>query len=482
MKRLFTGLLAAALLSATSCIKVLEEIVVVRDATYYTNVFAYNIMQVYYLWKDEVQDQIDDWNYKDDPIQKVQSLRYKEYGREVDKWTLLTDNYQSFLGSVTGNTRSLGMELLYTYGNEEKTLVHAIVAFTYADSPARKAGLQRGDRIVALDGQALTLKNYEELITQKILSPTSVRLSLSDGREVSLTAVQMYEDPVVVSRTLDLAGKRIGYLLFASFTEDCCKDLENAFRDFKADGIQELVLDLRYNGGGYTSTSLALASMIAPPEAVSAGKTFNTEVYNSYLAKKLDESSQFAPTLKVSGSQGDQTIEAGAVNPGVSKLWVIQTGRSASASEALICGLLPYMDVTLVGEKTYGKFCGGYLIGAQKWFNALADDGETQINCTEGARLCKDWGIYVMVSRYADCNGVTRSMPDGIAADYPAQDRPLDGYQLGDPEETMLSAVLALSAGKPLPADIAATKACPPEELPAPVLREGFGARILPRP
>ena len=56
--------------------------------------------------------------------------------------------------------------------------------------------------------------------------------------------------------------------------------------------------------------------------------------------------------------------------------------------------------------------------------------------------------MYVMYSRYADCNGVTLSMPDGIAPDYEVEDDPLDGHDLGDPEETMLAFALKLLEGR----------------------------------
>jgi C-terminal processing protease CtpA/Prc len=128
-------------------------------------------------------------------------------------------------------------------------------------------------------------------------------------------------------------------------------------------------------------------------------------------------------------------------------LYVLVTGSSASASESLICGLRPYMEVILVGEQTSGKYCAGYMFDAEKWYDAVKDsldEGEYE----KALPRIRNWGMYIMYSRYADCNGVTLSMPDGIAPDYGAEDDPSDGFDLGDPQETMLAFALGLIEGR----------------------------------
>ena len=474
-----------------------------HSETYYINTFASNVMQTYYLWKEEVQIQLNTWRVDDDPKEKVASARYRQDGKLVDRWTQLTDDYDGFLGSVNGNETSFGMEFQPYYADADSVNVNVWVTFTYADSPARKAGLKRGDVIVSLDGQGLNVDNYKQVLTDKILHPSSVDLELQDGRHVQMTAVQLVEDPVHTVAILEHGGKKLGYLHFASFTQDCCKDLENVFRGFKEAGIRELVLDLRYNGGGYTTTSATLASMIAPPQAVKDSAIFNREVYNAQLSKEMEGVTCFAPEHNVPTSNGKELIHALEANPGVERVWVIQTGNTASASEALVCGLKPYFPdnrLTLVGSTSYGKFCGGFIMGSANWYNALSTSDKLRINAEEGARLSANWGIYVMVSRYADREGVTLSMPSGIPADVAVRDNPCDGFDLGQSGETMLAAVLALSAGEPLPgakASVAADGCLPgvaadgcshaglrrPEAAaPAPLeplRRPSFGVRVL---
>ena len=129
---------------------------------------------------------------------------------------------------------------------------------------------------------------------------------------------------------------------------------------------------------------------------------------------------------------------------------------------------MPYMDVKLVGSDTYGKFCGGYLIQADNWYKAVEESAKSTIDTAAGIQYTSGWGLYVIASRYADCNGVTRSMPNGIPADYPATDTPEDGVQLGDPSESMLAAVLALAGG-----DLPSAAPISPAAVTRAALREG---------
>ena len=471
MKRYLLPILLVLLVSCSKTTP--EDNTPVKDTTYYANLFAFNLMYSYYLWADEEIEAIKTWSYGDNPIEKVASLRYKDAsGKLVDRWTELMEDCSSFKTSITGNGKTFGMDFVLLRYGENGVVME--ITYTYANSPARKAGLKRGDVITSVDGQELTLDNYADLLEEKIYDfPGTVTLGMLEGDNVQMSAVEMYADPVHVVKTLDAGGKKMGYVHFTNFTWDASLGLVEAFKQLKAEGIEELILDLRYNTGGYSQTAQVLGSLIAPLSVVQSGEIFNKEVYNSRLSASLSEETHFAGSFTVEGiGKPLNTLEA---NPDVKHLWVITTGHSASASESLICGLCPYMDVTLVGSTTYGKFCGGYLIESEGFYNALAQK-DTDIDWQAGKKATEGWGIYVIASRYADCNGITRSMPSGIPADYPATDDPRDGFDLGDPSESMLSAVLTLAAGKPLIAAPALTKA--PLREPLPYHKPGFGVLL----
>ena len=461
MKRSIFSLLGVLLL-ASACQKMNPEDE--RTIRYYANTFAYNVMRTYYLWKDDISSQLESWTTTEDPVKKVETSRYS-----IDKWTKLYEDYSSFESISTGNGETFGLDFTMYYYDKAHTQICAVVNYTYENSPARLAGLQRGDVILSINGEIMTPDNYKT-VAAKLLQNGALSVGMSDGRTLRLQSKEMYENPVHTTATLEFGGKRFGYLHFTNFTLDSCRDLETVFAGFKADGISDLVLDLRYNSGGYVTTSVTLASMIAPVDAVKNQSIYNKEVYNDILSKSDEDVVRFEKEVTYTSSSGQQvTVHPLEVNPGVEHLWVIVTDGSASASEALICGLKPYMDVTLIGEQTSGKFTGGVLVKATKWFDSLKD---ASFDIEVGKQALPTWGIYVITSRYSDCNGVTLSMPDGIAPDYESSDKPQEAIPLGDPSEKMLAATLSIATGGPASASVKSVSA---RETLEPIRRPGFG-------
>ena len=448
----------------------------------YVNAFARNAMDTYYLWRDEIAAELDQWQDWEEPIRKVEEVRYKDAaGNDIDHWTLLTDDLDALLGGVSGHTRTFGLDFRLYYADEAREEIVAVVTFTYAGSPAEKAGLARGDRILTVDGRGMTPDNYQHLVWESLLGGGTVQLGLSDGKTVTLTAVDMYENPIQTVRILERPdGRKVGYLHYTSFTLDSCEDLTDVFRDFRSEGIDDLVLDLRYNSGGYLLTEEVLASMLAPVSAVSGGQVFFQEVYNATLSEsKPEEPVRFQTGFVFRNNGVMQVVSTAGLNPDLPRLYVLVTDASASASECLIGGLAPYMDVILIGGQTSGKYCAGYLVGAPDWYESVRKSlGEKEYKAA--LPYVDGWGIYVMYARYADCNGVTLSMPDGIAPDVASEDRPQDGFDLGDPQETMLAVALALMEGRPVPAG---TRSAPVSALtPVPDVPRRPGAGLLVAP
>ncbi len=419
--------------------------------------YAIDVLGTYYLWNEEIEKDLArlDPDTCKMPVEVVESIRYHEGGKEVDRWTILTDDLESFSNSVQGLGLTYGYDLQAgrILGRDGEYFL--VVSFVSDGGPAQEAGLKRGDVIITLDGNAITADNiYDAYDSRSVsLGVTSVerdRIS-SDVRTVSLNAVDMYEDPILVTRTFDVAGKKVGYLAYTSFDLKSSLTLPDVFRDFKSMNIDELIIDLRYNGGGYAFTENVLASMIAPLANVMAGDIFQTEVYNSILSeaweKQGEDTNTYFSTVHEISSQ-KLKIDVSDANLGIGKIYVIVTGGTASASEGLIVGLKPYMDVVLVGEQTYGKYCAGILLAPEDLYKSTYDYS-----------LIKDWGMYVMISKFADCNGRNESIPDGIPVDVEVEDNPFDGCQLGDENETMLRAALQ-AAGMVYPQTASVTRSC----------------------
>ena len=473
-KILMAMLLGAALLS---CKK--EEETPWKDLSdsnrqlYFVNTFGYNMMATYYLWNKEISEDMRGWGSYSDPIATVNALRYKqEDGTEVDKWTVMTDDYASFSSMVKGTSKSVGMEFSAFYADNTQQNVVLAVNFVYEGSPAAEAGYKRGDKIVAINGTLLTPSNYKSLVNNGIYGADSVELTNADDSKVTLSAREMYLEPINCHKIIEKDGKKIAYLHYTSFTLRSMQPLVDLFKQFKAAGVSELVLDLRYNGGGYSVASQLLASMIVPSQELVNSSVFLKEIYNSILTEAWSNSdSIFKTDFSVEDEdEGKFEVSSAGANLGISKVSFILTGNSASASESTICGLMPYMDVVIAGERSHGKYCGGIIIDGPTWYgwNQSAFGEQTYKAALE---YTDNWGIYVMVSRYANRDGNTPCMPNGFEPNISVADNPLDGHQLGDPEETMLAAVLSGKAPEQSRRGIQTGPARLPEQIEKPSFR-----------
>lgn len=439
--------LLASLIPVSSCIKLdfSPEFKNDQEKTrFYVNFFGKNVLKTYYLWTDEISDALEGWDMTAEPEAQVREARYKAGdGSDIDRWTAMYENISDLNSTLTGVSTTYGFEYKLYYEDDSQQSVVPVVTIVYPDSPASEAGLSRGDVIGLVNGRRLTPDNYREIVTSELMGSVSCSLTLMDDRAVRMTAVNMYEDPVLIYKTFNIAGKVVGYLHYTSFTLKSYERLQEAFRFFKSEGIRELILDLRYNGGGYVTAEYTLASMIAPPKAVEANEVFEKTIYNSTLMKSIGKTDDLL-TTSFSAEIDGKTVKYSTVglNPGITKLYAIIDSGSASASESILVGLMPYIDVELIGRQSHGKYCSGIVYPASDWYEDYkkALPSSTYSN---GKTCSGDWGIYVMIGRYADKNGNTPCMPDGFVPDVEVADDPLDGHQLGDPEETMLSAALA---------------------------------------
>lgn len=428
----------------------------------YASFFAYNVLNDVYLWKKEVATELEGWQIDENPIAKLKEIRYKdELGREVDKWSMVTDDYASFIGGVDGVSTTYGYDFQLYWKDDRQEEIVAVVTFTYADGPAREAGLKRGDAIFTVDGAAITLDNYEAL-----LYSDSVELGVlnedNDGlRSVSMTAVNMYEDPVLMDSIYLCGPTKVGYLAYTSFTLESCGRLIDVCRRFKQRGVTELILDLRYNGGGYVVTENLLASMLAPEKAVQGKQVFETEIWNDdymayYESEGEDLNTYFQTVYKFKDhNQQNHSYSTADANIGLNKIYALVSGSTASASESILVGLMPYLDIEIIGMQTHGKYCTGKILSATDWFSSVEKQLEKngQSMASEFPEFRKwesyahNWGIYVMINRYADRDGNNPCIPDGLTPDVVLEDNPQEPYPLGDDREALLRRALK-EAGK----------------------------------
>jgi len=404
--------------------------------------FAYDILSDIYFWKDSISSNLGrlSTDTTTNPSYVVSSIRYKS-----DKWTSL---YKTTTTKTDETETTFGYDLdLYLFSNSSSD-VYGIVNFVYADSPAAKAGLKRGDIILTINNNYITTSNYTDLYDATSLTLGFGALS-ADGKsigndasrsDISLNATSMYEDPVVKDTIVTTdGGNQVGYLLYTSYTLTSISKLKSEFDKFKAKGITDLVLDLRYNGGGYVTTAQALSSLIAPSTALTNKSVLLQCIWNNtyeayWKSKNNDDKLNVRFTDAVSYTDTynkAQSVTLSGANLNLNRLYVLVGSGTASASEATITGLKPYMSsVVLIGDQTYGKSYAGIIYDGSDYGTAI-----------------NDWKLYAMVYRYADENGSSPAL-NGFTPNYSRSDDQFDGYQLGDKGETLFATALNLIDGK----------------------------------
>ena len=305
---------------------------------YYVNTFACNTMRNYYLWADEIADGLEAWKTDEEPVGKVRALRYKDSaGEEVDRWTRLYEDFDTFYNGVNGKRTSYGLSYKLYYTDKTRSRIMAVVTYTYAGGPARQAGLKRGDIILEVNGKTLTPDNYQQVSAGELSGGESVTLTFADGSRKTLESARLYEDPILLTRIFDCQGKKVGYLHYTSFTLDSCQQLIDLCRSFKGREVTELILDLRYNGGGYALTEEVLASMLAPEQEVLAGSILATEVYNSTLMEISGmQSTPLTMDYSIEDEKGKTLFSTRGANIGITRLAIVDSGTASRFRESVV--------------------------------------------------------------------------------------------------------------------------------------------------
>jgi C-terminal processing protease CtpA/Prc len=276
-------------------------------------------------------------------------------------------------------------------------------------SPAADAGLRRGDTIVSIDGYPplAIIEGALAVVNTAGVDRTFDVVDASGTRRSFTVQSKFFRlQPIAASQVMDATRNgqpiKLGYLAYNQFTQYTTWQLGIDVAQMAKSGVSEMVLDLRYNGGGAVVTSRDLASMLSGSQT--DGATFAKLLFNDKHAEE-----NLTVRFDTAAERFTQPIE------GLKRLVVITSGGTASASEMLINGLRPFMQVVLVGDRTYGKPYG---------FVPHSNCG-TIFNAANFETVnAQNVGGY-STGMPADCQ-----VPDDL------------DHQLGDPQETRLKAAL----------------------------------------
>ncbi len=408
--------------------------------------FIWNGMNAAYLYKSEVSDLANDrfgsnqdlfqflstFSSPEETFNGLRTKRSVTVNGEtflIDPFSFIVDDYVALEQAFSGVSKSNGMDFglsLYPDGSDN---VLGFVRYILPGTDAETKGLKRGDIFTTINGTQITRSNFRDLLALENYSIGLATLNGSiitpTGTTVELIQAEYTENPIFIAKTIEYQGQKIGYLMYNSFVGDFDVQLNEAFGKFKTDGITDLILDLRYNGGGLVRSAIDLSSMIT---GQFNGEIFSKEIWNAELQAQFSSGANGAEAL-INRFRDKIHTDAPINSLNLAKLHVLTTDRSASASELVINGLDPYIDVVQIGETTAGKYQASVTLYDSNGFGR------------EGANPAHTYAIQPLVLKSANANDVTDYVT-GLAPEVPFTERISNMGVLGEVTEPFLKAAL----------------------------------------
>ena len=402
-----------------------------------------------YLWYSELPD-IDPGtvssaeSYFD--LMRTDGLSPTGNAKDQFHYSQNTEEYNQYYSGVSAG---YGVRFFLIESNPPRKI---IVGYNEPNGPAANNNLSRGVEIVSVDGEAIIDSNDVDTLNAALFPETVgeshtfvVRdLNATEDRTFTMTSAETTTVPVKNTTTFDVAGTKVGYLTFNSHIKPAETQLIDAISELQANNIEELVLDMRYNGGGYLTIAAELGYMVAG--SISEGEVFDALTFNDKytvrdpINNNILEPSRFSSTAAGFDAPTNPT-PAGTTLPGLglTRVFILASGGTASASEALINGLRGVdVEVILIGEATRGKPYGWY---------ALDNCGTTYSTIQFKGSNAKGFGDYsdgFLPVTSADLSGAEITGCE-VADDL--------SHALGDANEARLAAALGYIETGSCPAD-----------------------------
>lgn len=342
-----------------------------------------------YLWYNQIPSSFNARSYGDLDTLMTAIRKYSVepgFSQPVDRWSFAVKQteWDNVSSGIAGD---FGLNIFFRAEGDLR------VRHVEKESPAGLAGVHRGWRITAINGSTNITTTNAGFIVKNIYqsSSSSVTFQKPDNSSVTLnlTAASYKEHPVVLDSVYTIDSKKIGYFSFNSFlgdTTEIYNEFSRVFNRFASTGVNDVIVDLRYNGGGYVTLSQKLADWLVPSSA------------NGQLLMKQEYNNKYTQY-----NESETVHKLGSLN--LNRIFFIVSSSTASASELLINNLKPFMDVQLIGpSNTYGKPVGFFPIPVGDWyifpvsFKSTNKNGEggyyggLALNSQVADGLDKDWG------------------------------------------------------------------------------------------
>ncbi len=405
--------------------------------------FMWSAMNLWYFWQADIPDLADNKFPNTSEGSKAYTVFLlsesdpstffdKKLLFNEDRFSFYSEDYKELTKALSGITKSNGLEfgLVRFSGSDD---IFGYVRYIVPGSDAATKDINRGELFTGVNGQTLTVSNYTGLLfgdnDTYVLDMANIANDIitPNDKKVTLTKMpNLVENPIFLDKTFIIDGKKIGYLVYNGFTNEFDEDLNDVFGRFKSEGITELVLDMRYNPGGSVNTARLLSSMIYGTDTndVFLKAKYNSK-YQSYLeSNNVDVKRYFA----------DKTRDDTPINTlNLGKVYVLATNSSASASELVMNGLAPYLDIVHIGEDTRGK---------NEFSVTMVDDPDNDYiySPSRENRINSEniWAIQPLIGRNENADGFSDYM-DGLVPDIKLEEDLANLGVLGDQNEPLLA-------------------------------------------
>jgi len=400
----------------------------------YVNRWIYDNMEFWYYWNTQIPSSP---NRNLEPEDFFTSLLSPE-----DRFSWIQDDYEELINSLQGITNEAGYEYKL-YRKQGTNDVFMQVMYVKPGSPASAVDLLRGDIIEKVNGIQMTLDNYRSVIellaeNHTISYKRYNGTSFESKPDLSLTTVEFSENPNFFHTVYTIEGRRVGYYLYNFFANGPSgtsqifnNEMDQIFTTFQTDGVTDLIIDLRFNSGGTESATINLASLIG--KGIDNNTIFAKREYNDQVEDAIINE----PSLGAGFLVSKFITKSQNVGSLLSKVYILTGSRTASASELLINGLKPFMEVKIIGDTTVGKNMGS-------------------ITITDDNNVKNKWGMQpIVVKSY---NSLDQSeYSNGFIPDIADKDNALELLPLGDVNERLLNLALEDIVGGPVGGRISRT-------------------------